>query len=131
MSLVEKIENLIFMNFKEGDVFTNTAVQDIAVRNGIIPESNSTAVNNALYGLKNDIRLKKVGRGQYQIVCRNDAFDEGDTTEKLFEQLIGRLKSYKKMNPIDDSKDDMMKASMEVEKYRKYMRELQKIMNNK
>ena len=35
------------------------------------------------------------------------------------------------MNPINVDKDTMVKASVEVDKYRKYLTTLQKLMGNK
>ena len=60
MSKVQKIEEILFLNFKEGDVFTTTTLQRLAVENGIITEDNNTAVGNTLFNLKNDIRLKRI-----------------------------------------------------------------------
>lgn len=130
MSKIQEIEEIIFAKFKEGDIFTITSLQKLAVEKGIIAEDNNTAVNNTLFHLKNDIRLKRLGRGQYQVTYRNSGFDEGDSTEKMFEILIGRLKNYKLLNPVNTDKDTMLKASEEVEKYRKYIRTLQKILDN-
>lgn len=131
MSKVQKIEEIIFLNFKEGDIFTTTTLQRLAVENGIITEDDNTAVGNTLFNLKNDIRLKRIGRGQYQVTYRNGDFDEGDSTEKMFEQLISRLKNYKLLNPVNTDRNTMLKASEEVVKYRKYIRTLQNILDNK
>ena len=131
MSRVQKIEEIIFLNYKEGDIFTTTDIKKLAVQNGIINENDDNAVSNTLFGLKNDIRIRRIGRGRYQITYKNLGFDEDESTEKLFEQLISRLKRYKEMNPINVDKDTMVKASVEVDKYRKYLRTLQKLMENK
>ena len=131
MSKIQKIEEIIFLNFKEGDVFTTTTLQRLAVENGIITEDNNTAVGNTLFNLKNDIRLKRIGRGQYQVTYRNSDFDEGDSTETMFEQLISRLKNYKLLNPVNTDRNTMLKASEEVDKYRKYIRTLQHILDSK
>lgn len=130
MSKIQEIEKLIFENFKEGDTFTTSSLQKLAVERGIIAEDNNTAVNNALFSLKNDIRLKRLERGQYQLTCRNGELDEGDSTTKMFEILIGRLKNYKLLNPVNTDRDTMLKASEEVIKYRKYIKILQKNMDN-
>ena len=131
MSKVHEIEKIIFANFKEGDVITIDSLQRLAVKNGIITEDNNTAVNNTLFNLKNDVRLKRIGRGKYQVTCRKVDFDEGDSTERLFEQLISRLKKYQLLNPVNTDKNTMVKASEEVVKYRKYIRILQNILDNK
>lgn len=131
MSKVKEIEKMIFLNFNEGEVFTTVNLHELAVKNGIISESDTNAVNNAMYALKNDIRIKKIARGKYQIVCRSNDFDESESTEELFEMLIDRLKGYKKMNPINANKNDMIKATLEVDKYRKYIREFQDLLGNK
>lgn len=130
MSKVHEIEEIIFSNFREGDVFTTTSLQKLAVEKGIITEDNNTAVSNTLFNLKNDIRLKRIGRGQYQVTYRNVDFDESDSTEKLFEQLISRLKNYKLLNPVNADRNTMLKATEEVVKYRKYIRTLQNILDN-
>ncbi|MCI5944657.1 MAG: hypothetical protein MRZ41_08195 [Eubacterium sp.] len=130
MSKVQKIEEILFLNFKEGDVFTTTTLQRLAVENGIITEDNNTAVGNTLFNLKNDIRLKRIGRGQYQVTYKNSDMDEGDSTETMFEQLISRLKNYKLLNPVNTDRNTMLKASEEVDKYRKYIRTLQHILES-
>lgn len=131
MSQVQKIEEMIFSNFKEGDIVTTTIIQRLAVQNGIISEDNNTAVNNTFFSLRNDIRLKKIERGRYQITCENLNYDDGESTERLFEQLISRLKKYKTMNPVNDDKVTVLKAAEEVDKYRKYIKILQNFMDNK
>ena len=128
MSQVQEIEEMIFSNFKEGDIVTTTIIQRLAVQNGIISEDNNTAVNNTFFSLRNDIRLKKIERGRYQITCENLNYDDGESTERLFEQLISRLKKYKTMNP---DKVTVLKAAEEVDKYRKYIKILQNFMDNK
>lgn len=130
MSKIQKIEEIIFTNFKEGDIFTITSLQELAVKKGIIAADNNTAVNNTLFSLKNDIRLKRLGRGQYQLTYRNSGFDESNSTEKMFEILICRLKNYKLLNPVNTDRDTMLKASEEVAKYRKYIKTLQKILDD-
>lgn len=131
MSQVKKISNIIFSNYKEGDVFTTGDIQRLAIEKGIIAENNDTAVNNTLFCLKNDIRIKRIGRGQYRMNCVSGDFDEEESTERLFEQLISRLKTYKAMNPISVDKNTMLNASEEVGKYRKYIKTLQKLLENK
>lgn len=130
MSKIQEIEKIIFSNFKEGDIFSTTSLQKLAVEKGIINETNNTAVNNTLFNLKNDSRLKRLGRGQYQVTFRNGGFDEGDSTEKMFEKLVGRLKNYKLLNPVNTDRNTMLKASEEVAIYRKYIRMLQNILDN-
>lgn len=130
MSKIQEIEKIIFSNFKEGDIFSTTSLQKLAVEKGIITETNNTAVNNTLFNLKNDSRLKRLGRGQYQVTFRNGGFDEGDSTEKMFEKLVGRLKNYKLLNPVNTDRNTMLKASEEVAIYRKYIRMLQNILDN-
>lgn len=130
MSLIQEIEKIIFLNYREGDIFTTTDIQKLAVQNGIIKENNDTAVANTLFSLKNDIRIRRIGRGRYQITYKNLDFSENESIEKLFEKLISRLKRYKEMNPINVDKDTMVKASIEVDKYRKYLKILQNLMDS-
>ena len=125
------IINMIFLKYKEGDVFTTTDIHRLAVENGIIGEKNGTAVGNTLFYLKNDIRIKRIGRGRYKMNCVNSYLDEGELTEKLFEQLISRLKIYKVMNPVSVDKETMLRASEEVDKYRKNIKILQGLLQNK
>lgn len=101
------------------------------MQNGIIKENNDTAVANMLFSLKNDIRIRRIERGRYQITYKNLDFSENESIEKLFEKLISRLKRYKEMNPINVDKDTMVKASIEVDKYRKYLKILQNLMDSK
>ena len=46
------IINMIFLKYKEGDVFTTTDIHRLAVENGLIGEKNGTAVGNTLFYLK-------------------------------------------------------------------------------
>lgn len=131
MSKIKLITDLIFSNFNDSEVFSTATLHELAVKNGIISESDSNSVNNTLFALKKDTRLKKVARGMYQVIYSNDDFNESESTEKLFELLIDKLKSYKKMNPIDANKNDMIKAALEVDKYRKYISVFQDLLNNK
>lgn len=131
MSQVEKISNMIFLKYKEGDIFTKTDIQRLAVENAIIEEKNNTAVSNTLFYLRNDIRIKRLERGKYKMNCVNRYLEEGESTEKLFEQLISRLKIYKAMNPVSVDKETMLKASEEVDKYRKNMKILQMLLESK
>lgn len=130
MSQIQEIEKIIFLNYREGDIFTTTDIQKLAVQNGIIKENNDTAVANTLFSLKNDIRIRRIERGRYQITYKNLDFSENESIEKLFEKLISRLKKYKEMNPINVDKDTMVKASIEVDKYRKYLKILQNLMDS-
>ena len=70
MSRVQEIEEIIFLNYKEGDIFTTTDIKKLAVQNGIINENDNNAVSNTLFGLKNDIRIRRIGRGRYQITIK-------------------------------------------------------------
>ncbi len=130
MSQVEKIGKMIFSKYEEGDVFTTKDVHRLAVENGIIGEKNNTAVSNTLFQLKKDIRVKSVGRGVYELNCVNSCLEEGESTEKLFEQLIRKLKVYKAMNPVNVDKETMVKASEEVDKYRKNVQILQTLLES-
>ena len=131
MSIVQKLEKVIFLTYKEGDSFTTSELQKLAVEKGIIDENNDTAVRNTLFSLRNDIRLRRIERGCYQIAYNNRECDESESTEKLFELLISRIKRYKAMNPVNDDKESMLKASEEVDKYRKYMKSLQNLLEYK
>lgn len=129
MSMVQDIENMIFDKFCDGEVHTVDEIRKTAVEMQIISSSNTSAVRNTFYKLKDDSRIEMLGKGKYIFHSNAAASDRDYTVEQAFLYLSRHLRDIKKLDVINNSKEELEKGKIEVEIYRKYIKEFSKILN--
>lgn len=129
MSMINKIEEMIFQAFSDEQIHTVEEFQNMAIAKNIISAENQTAVRNTIHKLNKDHRFETVGRGKYVVHTRKVPKKEDLTVEIAGAFLSRRLKEIKKMDVIKSSSEELEKGKREAEIIKKYAEEYIKAFN--
>lgn len=129
MSMIKKIENMIFDLFNDNQIHTVEEIRVAAVERKLISSDNVSAVRNTLHKLKSNRRLESVGKGMYIIRSTGTKNAEELSVEEMFVELNKRLKNIKKLDVIRNSKEELEEGKRDAEIYNKYIKEFSKILD--
>ncbi len=129
MSMINKIEEMIFQAFSDEQTHTVEEFQNMAIAKNIISAENQTAVRNTIHKLNKDPRFETVGRGKYVVHTGKVPKKEDLTVEIAGAFLSRRLKEIKKMDVIKSSSEELEKGKREAEIIKKYAEEYIKAFN--
>lgn len=107
MSKTRDVETLILTYFADDKEHTVAEFKEVAVKKGLIPQRDYSAVYNALYRLKGNPRVQVVSKGIYRIT-------PASRLEEALNFLENSIEHFSKLDIVNFSEEEYTKCLQEM-----------------